>query len=41
VGENLTLRLVNEVWPKVPLDGLDIMDAIKNEKIGGKNEKSK
>jgi len=23
VGENLTLRLVREVWPKVPLHGLD------------------
>jgi hypothetical protein len=23
IGENLTLRLVREVWPKAPLDGLD------------------
>ncbi len=23
IGENLTLRLVREVWPKVPLDDLD------------------
>ena len=23
IGENLTLRLVQEIWPKVPLDNLD------------------
>ena len=34
VGENLTLRLVLEVWPKVPLDGLEFDN-------GGQNEKTK
>jgi hypothetical protein len=34
IGENLTLRLVREVWPKVRLDGLDFGS-------GGKNEKTK
>jgi hypothetical protein len=34
IGENLTLRLVREVWPKVPLDDLDFGS-------GGKNEKTK
>jgi hypothetical protein len=23
IGENLTVRLLREVWPKVPLDDLD------------------
>jgi hypothetical protein len=26
IGENLTLRLVREAWPKAPLDGLDFGD---------------
>ena len=34
IGENLTLRLVREVFPKVPLKGLDFGS-------GGKNEKTK
>jgi hypothetical protein len=34
IGENLTLRLVREVWPKVPLNNLDFGS-------GGKNEKTK
>ena len=34
IGQNLTLRLVREVWPKIPLDGLDL-------ETGGKNEKTK
>jgi hypothetical protein len=34
IGENLTLRLVREVWPMVPLDDLDFGN-------GGKNEKTK
>ena len=34
IGENLTLRLVREVWPKIPLNGLDFGS-------GGKNEKNK
>jgi hypothetical protein len=34
IGENLTLRLVREVWPKVPLKGLDFGD-------GGIYEKTK
>ena len=32
IGENLTLRLVREVWPKVPLDDLDFGNGDKNEK---------
>ena len=34
IGEDLTLRLVREVWPQVPLKGLDLGN-------GGKNEKTK
>jgi hypothetical protein len=34
IGENLTLRLMREVWPKVPLNDLDLNN-------GGKNEKTK
>ena len=34
IGENLTLQLVREIWPKVPLDDLDFGN-------GGKNEKTK
>jgi hypothetical protein len=34
IGENLTLQLVREVWPKLPLDGLGFYD-------GGKNEEAK
>ena len=34
IGEGLTLRLVREIWPKVPLDNLDFGR-------GGKNEKTK
>jgi hypothetical protein len=34
IGENLTSRLVHEVWPKVPLNDLDIGN-------GGKNERTK
>ncbi len=34
IGEDLTLRLVREVWPKVPFDDLDFGS-------GGKNEKTK
>ena len=34
IGENLTLRLVREAWPDVPLDDL-------NYGTGGKNEKTK
>ena len=34
IGENLTVRLVREVFPKVPLKGLDLGS-------GGKNEKTK
>ena len=34
IGESLTLRLVREIWPKVPLDGLDLKDEYRsnNEK---------
>ena len=32
IGENLTLRLVQEVWPKIPLDDLDLENRGKNEK---------
>jgi hypothetical protein len=34
IGENLTLRLLREIWPKVPLEDLDFGK-------GGKNEKTK
>ena len=34
IGEVLTLRLVREVWPKIPLNNLDFGN-------GGKNEKTK
>jgi hypothetical protein len=34
IGENLTVRLVREVWPEVPLNDLDFGN-------GGKNEKAK
>ena len=40
IGENLTLRLVQEVWPKIPLDDLDLENRGKNE-TRGKNEKTK
>lgn len=45
IGENLTLRMVREVWPKIPLQGLDFGNArmngseAKNE-YRGKNEKT-
>jgi len=32
VGEELTLRLVREVWPKLPLSNLDFGKGDKNEK---------
>lgn len=32
IGEKLTVRLVREVWPKVPLDDLDFDKGNKNEK---------
>jgi len=32
IGEDLTLRLVREVWPKASLDNLDLMEGTKNEK---------
>ena len=32
IGESLTVRLVCEVWPKVPLDDLDLGKGNKNEK---------
>lgn len=32
VGENLTLRLVREVWPKLSLNGLDLGAGDTNEK---------
>jgi hypothetical protein len=41
IGENLTLRLAQEVWPKVPLDDLDLASGAKNKKTGEKNEKTK
>lgn len=36
IGENLTVRLVREVWPKVTLDDWDFGDVGKNAS-GGKN----
>lgn len=46
IGENLTLRLVREIWPKVPLDDLDFANAGRNGYGGkyeyaGKNEKTR
>jgi hypothetical protein len=32
IGENLTVRLVREVWPKVLLNDLDLSEGNKNEK---------
>jgi hypothetical protein len=32
IGENLTLRLVREAWPKAPLHNLDLVEGNKNEK---------
>jgi len=32
IGENSTLRVVREVWPKVPLDGLDFGTEGKNKR---------
>jgi hypothetical protein len=32
IGENLTLRLVQEIWPKAPLDDLNLATKDKNEK---------
>jgi len=32
IGENLTLRLVREVWPQAPLDDLNLSTGNKNEK---------
>ena len=34
IGEDLTLRLIHEVWPKIPLNDLE-------PGYGGKNEKAK
>jgi len=32
IGAGLTLRLVSEVWPKIPLDDLDFSESGKNKK---------
>jgi hypothetical protein len=32
IGENLTLRLMCEAWPEAPLNDLDLIKGIKNEK---------
>ena len=32
IGEQLTLRLVQEIWPEVPLDNLDFRKGAKDEK---------
>jgi len=32
IGENLTLRLVQEAWPNTPLKELDLIKGVKNEK---------
>ena len=32
IGENLTLRLVREVWPKIPLNDLDFGKGVEYEK---------
>jgi hypothetical protein len=41
IGENLTLGLVQRVWPKVPLDGLGLFNAANNGNSGVKNGKAK
>ena len=40
IGERLTFRLVNEVWPKFSLDEMELENRGKNEKRGN-NEKTK
>jgi hypothetical protein len=32
IGEDLTLHLVREVWPKIVVDGLVLANGEKNEK---------
>jgi hypothetical protein len=32
IGEVLTLRLLRDVWPKIPLDNLEFGNGDKNEK---------
>jgi hypothetical protein len=34
IGDGLTLRLVRELWPKVPLDGLDLGEGKEKTKKG-------
>ena len=46
IGENLTVRLVREVWPKVPLNNLDFGNPGKNgherkKEREGKNDKTR
>jgi hypothetical protein len=41
IGENLTLRLVNEIWPKVPLIDLDFGGGGKNEPEAKMNQRQK
>jgi hypothetical protein len=41
IGENLTLGLVHQAWPKVPLNGLGLFGAANNGNSGVKNEKAK
>jgi hypothetical protein len=41
VGENLTGRLVNEVWPKVPPGDVGLIYEAENGKKGITNEKTK
>ncbi len=32
IGQNLTVRVIREVWPKAPLNDLDLANGEKNEK---------
>ena len=41
IGESLTVRLVNEVWPKVPFHDLNMASEKKHKKPEIKNEKTK
>jgi hypothetical protein len=41
IGESLTVHLVGQVWPLIPLNGLDLAGGIEHEKAEVKNEKTK
>jgi hypothetical protein len=41
IGEDLTVRLVCEVWPKAPLNDLNLACRVKQGKSEGENKKTK